>query len=236
MTIADNEVDFVSAPKNYSDLFRVYYPFVVALVRKAGISDADKEDIASDILLRFFERDFLKVFDPDAVFEYDGQVRKARFKSFLAKFVLTYVRGLGDKTRRQAQREMLICDMPVGDAGDATWIDVFGGSDAHEDNTVDKVSYEQLVSALRAYLEKIGPRSKHDTCDLVKLFDAMVDLVDKYGELSITELQRKFRNAETGNYVSSTALHSWIWWLRDNAGEALNLPVPTKKVWKKVPA
>jgi len=221
--IADNGVDYVSAPADYAELFEIYYDYVVTLVRRMGIEESRKEDVASEILLRFMERDFLAEFDPTMVFHYDGQDRPARFKSFLTKFVLIYVRGHKDKQQRQSGRELLICDRPIGANADATWIDVFGDAVDGADADVLAVLDEQaLVDQLRDYVAAVPRRSQFDTCDLVKLFDAVVAQVREEGAWNVTELRRQFG-------ISSTAMHSWLWWLRTNLAHALGRPVPAKR-------
>lgn len=228
MGIANNGVDHVSAPADYADLFRKYYDYVVTLVRRNGIEENRKEDVACDILLRFYERDFLAKFDPTLVFHYDGQDRPARFKSFLTKFVLTYVRGYRDKHARLAARELLICDMPIGvsrNTGDtlATWVEVFGDpTPGAEADVVDALDEADLVAELRAHIATVPRRSKYDTCDLVVLFDAVIEQIRADGAWNVAELRARFG-------VSSTAMHSWMWWLRANLAAALGRPVPAKR-------
>lgn len=229
MEIVDNGVDYKSAPASYADLFQMYYPYVVSLVRKHGIDDNRKEDVASEILLRFFERDFLDKFDPDLVFHYDGQDRPARFKSFLTKFVLTYLKGHRDKQHRLTTREVLIFDLPVN-AGKpesfghtTTWGEVYGGeARSHEDDVIEQALGANLVAQMRAYIEGVPRRSRYDTCDLVALFDEVIRQIDQTGEWDVAELRAIFG-------VSSTAMHSWMWWLRENLAAALDRPVPAKR-------
>lgn len=228
MTTAESGPDFVSAPEDYTAFFRMYYPYVVALVRRMGITDDRKEDVASEILLRFLERDFLHEFDPSLVFEYDGQKRPARFKSYLSKFVVTYVRGHFDRQQRLRSREWLICDMPYhdrsfsGEYGSNTWIDVHGGVTDFEDEVLNGLAEEKLVAQLRDHLATVPRRSKHDTCDLPRLFDEVVRQIRRDGEWNVNELKDIFA-------VSATAMHTWVWWLRENLAEALDRPCPTKR-------
>ncbi len=230
MRIADNGVDFMSAPTDYAELFQKYYRYVVILVRRCGIDDSRKEDVASDILLRFFERDFLNKFDPTMVFNHDGQDRPARFKSFLTKFVLVYLRGYKDKQFRQSSRELLLCDMPLtstrlGWPGDSnsTWLEVFGTPEPGADTDVLADMDEQLlVDELRAYIKQVPRRSQFDTCDLLALFDSVIRQVREQGTWNVNELRAEFN-------VSATAMHSWLWWLRANLAAALGRPVPAKR-------
>lgn len=231
MSTADNGVDFVSAPVDYADLFRRYYSYVVALVRRAGIDDNRAEDVASDILLRFLERGFLDKFDPTLVFHYDGQERPARFKSFLSKFVLAYCRGHWDKQQRDKYREPLVCDSPLfettqsmmGAGQIVRWIEAHGEHAPGADVVVAEMFGEaDLINELRTYLANVPRRSKFDTCDLVALFDTVVDQVRNDGAWNAAEIRAKFG-------ISTTAVHSWMWWMRTNIAACLGRPVPAKR-------
>lgn len=223
MNIAANGADPVSAPANYADLFQQYYGYVVSLVRRSGIEISRAEDVASEILLRFFERDFLNVFDPTLVFHYQGRAHPARFKSFLTKFVLTYLRGHIDRQDRLHRRELLLCDNPVAATGVTCWLDVFGDTVDGPDSEIFAFLEEQeLVARLRRHIAGVPKRSALDTCDLVALFDAVIEQIRTDGRWNITSLRRRFG-------VSSTAMHSWMWWLRTNIAAALRRPVPAKR-------
>lgn len=226
--MAVSGVDYMSAPQDYAELFHTYYPYVVNLVNKFGITEDNKEDVASEILTRFMERGFLEKFDPSLTFFYNGEQRPARFKTFLSRFVLTYVQGHYDKQKRIAKRETQLCDVMFreswGHGAEALrWVDLYGDShEGHEEAVLDAVREEDLARGLRNYLADIPHRSTGDRCDLVALFDAVrTQCLDK-GCYDITALKEQFS-------VSSTAMHTWIWWLKENIAEALGLPVPPKR-------
>jgi DNA-directed RNA polymerase specialized sigma24 family protein len=225
VTYADTRVDYVSAPKDYDQLHRMYYDYAVALCKRSGIEESRAEDVASDILLRFFERDFLNKFDPSLVFYYRGQERPARFKSFLTQFVLTYVRGHRDRLQRQTTREVLICDRPIGQSVDLlSWVEVYGPTvDGPEEAYADTAVEAALVARLRAHIETVPRRSPQDTCNLVALFDTVIAQIRTSGHWNITELGRLFGGAST------TTLYGWMWWLRANLADALGRPVPAKR-------
>lgn len=224
MPIADNGVDYVSAPENYADLFTTYYTYVVCLVRKMGIDSEHSEDVASEILLRFYERDFLAKFDPTLVFEYEGQKRPARFKSFLTRFVMVYVRGMWDKQQRIADRELMVIDAPNSEGDTSSWLDVFGATlPSHEQDVLNRLDEENVVRWLRHYLACVPRRSNQDSCDLVMLFDEVMRQIRKCGHWNVVDLQDEFG-------LSSTAMHAWMWWLRTNLAEALNKPAPPKRI------
>lgn len=219
----------VDAPRDYDECFRLYRDYIVALVTKMGIDDSRAEDVAHDILTRFFERDFLAVFDPHMVFTHHGRFRTARFKSFLTKFTITYVQGHRDKQRRLATREPLLMDAQVtgtdgGAATQSTWGEQHCGQtpSAEDDLLAGEFGVHELIAHLRDYVASVPRRSRFDTCDLVKLLDEVLRQIDECGHWDITELRKTFG-------VGSTAMHSWMWWLRENCANALECRLPTKR-------
>lgn len=224
MRIANDGADFYAAPKDYAELFTKYYPFVVHLVRRMGIEESRKEDVASEILLRFYERDFLNEFDPTMTFEYQGEVRPARFKSFLSKFVLAYVRGHWDKQKRLHTREVLIVDSPTQQGSQQViWLDLHGEPvPGCEDEIIDQLCEQALVEQMRRYLATVPRRSRFDTCDLVALFDEVVAQIRATGAWDVAALRAKFG-------VSATAMHSWMWWLRGNLATFTGETLPAKR-------
>ncbi len=232
----DEPVDFSTAPDNYEDLYRTYFDYVCSLVRRHGIQEASSEDVASEILLRFFERDFLSVFDPTLVFEYKGEARPARFKSFLSKFVIRYVRGHWDRQHRLLSHEKLLCDMPLGtgysisgDANTATWLDVHGeAAEDHAADVIEAVDEAQLIALCRDHLKTVPRKSHFDQCDLVAVFDAIVEQLHTTGQYSVSDLRRTLG-------IGPTAMHSRIWWLRENLAQVLDRPLPAKRPCSRTP-
>lgn len=230
MSVAISAVDHMSAPKNYAELFQKYYPYVVNLVAKLGITDDNKEDVASEILTRFMERGFLDKFDPSLVFSYQGNPRPARFKSFLSKFVFTYAQGHLDKQRRLIRREAQICDLPLSDGGSVCkdpgqtrWVDQYGPpSPGHEEAVLNVLMEQNLADALRAHLASVPRRSSGDRCDLVAVFDAVRAQVLDKGCYDINGLKDLFG-------VSPTAMHTWVWWLKENIASVLGLSLPPRR-------
>jgi hypothetical protein len=197
-------------PMTYAELFENYYGFVCGLVRKLGIESQKMEDVASEILLRFYERDFLDKFDPDRVFMYDGQAHTARFQSFLGGFVASYVRHHRDRQTLMARRELLKCDNPIGLSG-TPWIEIFGPS-----STDDFVQFEtdELVDSIAAYLAAVPRRSKRDHCDLPRLFELVVEQILATGKIIVADLRDEFG-------VSNTAIYNWLDYLREQVRLAL---------------
>lgn len=229
MTTAKSGVDYVSPPKDYAALYETYYDYVVAFVRKLGIGNGLAEDVASEILLRFYERDALNTFDPTLVFEYNGKEHPARFKSWLSRFVVNYVRGHRDKISRLASREVLVCDHPI-DADGTRWIDIHGGTEPnHDDSVLASVEEQRLVAQMRKYFATVPRRSDADRCDLLKLLDAVVAQARSDGKVNVNQLAEKFD-------VSASAMHTWLWWLKANAAAALGVPMPVKRTKRTSPA
>lgn len=233
MITAVNGVDYKCAPSDYAELYRIYYRYVVNLVGSFGIDENNKEDVASDILATFFARGFLEKFDPTLVFEYKGQKRPARFKSFLSRFVATYVRGHYDKQKRLASREVQIVDLLMGQgdhglaqngsSNGSRWAELYGDTVASpEDDVLETIMEEDLANGLRAYLADVPRRSASDSCDLVRLFDEVRKQCLDRGAYDISLLKATFG-------VSSTAMHTWVWWLKENLAAALGLPVPARR-------
>lgn len=228
VTIAPSPVDYRSAPQNYAQVFQIYYRYIVNLVHQHGITDDNKEDVASDILTRFQERDSLAGYDPNLMFEYQGEMRPARFKNYITKFALKYVRGHLDRQRKLTRREIQICDMPVtgpsrSGAEAQSWADAYATpTESHEESVIDMVMEETLWLGLRGYLATVPRRSAFDRCDLVALFDVYRRQIREQGFSNIKTLSVEFG-------VSSTAMHGWVWWMRENIADYLGEPVPPRR-------
>lgn len=236
MTVIANDVDYVSAPKNYAAVFQQYYPYVVNLCGLFGIEENSREDVASEILLRFMERGSLEKFDPDRAFEYKGTMRPARFKNYLSRAVDYYCRGYRDKQKKLFKREVQICDsLPArpglrnenlsltSTSSQASWASLYGEVvPDHADGVNDMIDEEAEADGIRAILAEVPRRSAHDRCDLVALYDAVRTQIITYGEYDIASLRAKFG-------VSTTAMHGWMWWLKQVLADVYGLPLPTRR-------
>lgn len=228
MTAIATDVDYVTAPKNYADLFEQYYLYVVNLCAHFGIDEQNKEDVACEILLRFMERGSLEKFDPYLVFDYRGELRPARFKSYLSRAVEMYVRGHREKQNKHTRRELQICDLHLTAAETVTgvgvtWADQYGEAhEDHADKVLDMIDEEATAQATRTILAGIPRRSPADRCDLVAVFDAARAQILATGKYDIKILKDMFG-------ISSTAMHSWMWWLKENLAVIYDLPMPAKR-------
>jgi DNA-directed RNA polymerase specialized sigma24 family protein len=235
VTVTASDVDYMSAPKNYAAVFEQYYPYVVNLCGMFGIDENSREDAASEILLRFMERGSLEKFDPDRAFEYKGVLRPARFKNYLSRAVDYYCRGYRDKQKKLARRELQICDSTPGPtqsnenfrlsstSGQASWLSLFGEAvPDHADGVNNMVDEEAEADGVRALLAMVPRRSAHDRCDLVALYDAVHTQIVTYGEYDIAALRVKFG-------VSTTAMHGWMWWLKQVLCDIYGMPLPARR-------
>ena len=223
MTFPHGGVDNMSAPQDYDAFHRQWYSYVVSLVRRNGIDEDGKEDVASSILMRLFERDFLTWYDPNLVFKYNGEDRPAKFKSFLSKLVLVYLRSHREKQNRRRTRELLICDTPVGEDGDRPWVEVYGGQvPSHEATLIGKAELAEAVAGLRAHLLAAPTRGERDMCDPVALFDAVVEQIAEIGQYDVAALTERFN-------TSATSMHTWLWRLKEMLADATQRQVPAKR-------
>lgn len=229
MIAAATGADYKSAPPDNDAFFRLYYGYIVNLVLKHGIEEKNKEDCAAEIIARLIEKRAIETFDPDLVFEYEGQQRPARFKTYISRYVCKVVRGMRDQQKRLAGHEVQICDMQIADDAHSStftsgsWADVYGPTTPdHADDVIEMLGEEQDAGWMRTWLSTRPKRFSHDRCDLVELFDAMRAQVLACGTYNIAELEQQFG-------MSTTAMHNWMWWLRGNVAAAYNREAPAKR-------
>ncbi len=229
MSRCPSGVDYVSAPTDYAALFRIYNPYVIALVRQFGIEESRVEDVASEIMVKLMEKDVIANFDGTRVFTYKGERRPARFKSYLTKIVHTYLKGIRDRYHRLNRREPLMCDMPVhrtapnvnGVQDTVRWIDKNGpmtpGADEEFEFEHDEM---ELREYLLSYLEKVPHRG--ECVDLVSLYIMFMEYYDETGEWNAKVLREHFD-------ISGTATYEWVWRMRKHVAAAIGIPCPTKR-------
>lgn len=106
------------APANLAELWEHYHLFVIRQVRSMGIPEAEVEDVASEILVRFIEKGMLEQYDPERLWDIQDipgrpsrailpgeRHRPAKFGSFLRRFVFLYSLQWRDKLNRRRTRE-----------------------------------------------------------------------------------------------------------------------------------
>ncbi len=206
MNAVDSGVDYASAPPNYAVLFRDYHAVIIGRVKQKGVPPEHVEDVASEILLKLYQRDILDLFDPGMVYLYGTDFKPARFRSFITRHVDLYIRGQYDKVCRRNRREGSPLFEDCEDDGAVV--------NGHEDDVLDRLETVEMISGLRAYLADVPRRSQYDTLDLVWLFDLINSQVQETGRFNAQELCR-----EIG--VSTTAFYTWRRWLARNVANYL---------------
>jgi len=168
-------------PATYEQLFREYWGFTVNLVRKNGIYESSCEDVAQAILVRFVERDFLTVYNPQHVTERGGKRRFVTFKAFLSAFVLTYLRHHRGKQLLNLKREPLLCDESL-DSG-VSWIGVYGPETPDfADSVVEELAAFDRIMRVRSRMEELGA---------AEFFDLVQEIVETTGRVSVAALVRE---------------------------------------------
>lgn len=212
-------MDVISAPANIEDFYRDYGGYVKGLVCRMGIPQQEAPDVAADIMARFYERDLIGMFDPDKEIVRNGEVIPAKFRSFLSANVSLYVRGKRDALNRRDHRELLIADQPVEEGG-TSWMEAFG---AAQWDDYSQVAADDFIVRTRDHLARVAPRNTRDNCNLIELFDEMVEQVKETGAVSFPALQEKFQ-------ISSTSAYAWVAWLRECLSDPDDLIAPASHV------
>jgi DNA-directed RNA polymerase specialized sigma24 family protein len=198
--------DGVLAPASTDEMFRQYYGYVRRIVANTpAIPAQDAEDVAMEIMTRLVERDVLGMFDPQMKFAHEGQQMQAKFRTFLTAQVALYVKGQRDRLGRQRKHEAVVLDAPVPGAEGTHLLDLFGGA---EDDMADLDAAEWIRQA-RGFLATVPPRSAQDRCDLVRLFDALIDQMSRTGRVSTSETAQSLG-------VTSAVTSRWLQWMRQN--------------------
>ena len=159
-------------PTNYSEVFSLYYPYIIKLVRKAGIDSQNVEDVAMQLLTKFYEKDVLSDYNPEFTSSHSGVVRSANFNTFLAGFVFSYIRYLKGRQELNKNREPTLVDSSISStsensSSDLPWIVQHGLR--HED-THEELELEELILRINAHLARVTSKSSKDRCDLGMLF------------------------------------------------------------------
>ncbi len=216
--------DHQSAPQDYAELFRLYYPYVCNLVRRAGIDENNKEDVASEILLKFMDHDCLAQFDPTRTFTYNGRTHRAKFGTFLSRFVAAYVRGHKDRQDVQAKREPLYCDQNLSTGTETErWVTVYGPTEGDISEAVlDLVTFQEIVNEWKRHLATVPKRFDKDTADLPAILDSIAAQVLDKGVWDVPSMCAQF-----GNGV--TRMFEQIWFLRDSLADHTGRPRQAKR-------
>ena len=196
-------------PTNYSEVFSLYYPYIIKLVRKAGIDSQNVEDVAMQLLTKFYEKDVLSDYNPEFTSSHSGVVRSANFNTFLAGFVFSYIRYLKGRQELNKNREPTLVDSSISStsensSSDLPWIVQHGLR--HED-THEELELEELILRINAHLARVTSKSSKDRCDLGMLFTVVQKQIYEQGKLNVAELAEVFG-------VSATSIQNWMKRLR----------------------
>jgi DNA-directed RNA polymerase specialized sigma24 family protein len=171
--------DYMNAPPDYGTFFKQYLRYTRSLVSRFGVPPSDLEDVVSDIMARFLERDSIGVFSND--WSSRSATGKSNFRSYYSRFIVTYAQGMNRNVRRHANRNVLICDASVDDDNRTTWVDEHAPAESFEDTTVQSMDFETLVASLRA---QVDPK-------LSETVDAVVELAMGGPTVKVAALARK---------------------------------------------
>lgn len=171
--------DYVNAPPDYGTFHKQYLSYTRHLVSKFGVPPSDLDDVVSDIMIRFLERDSIGVFSRD--WESRSATGYSNFRSYYSRFVVTYAQGKNRNVRRHSGRYVLICDASVDDDGRTTWLDEHAPTEAFEDRAAEDLDFESLVSQLRT---KVDPA-------LSDAVDAVVEIAMGEPTIRVAALARK---------------------------------------------
>lgn len=192
------DLDEEQAPTSYAELFDRYYDYVIYIVKRSGIREQDAEDVASEILAKFYEKDFLAKFTPEEWYannrdEFGSRPHKMpKFRGFLRAFVSKYVLQWRDKQHTRDRKEPHRCEEMVPGTT-ATYLDLLGPT-TKLDSTVE---YEDYVRSVRAHLSSLP---KTGWRDLERAFTMMVGQIEQTGRVSRRELAIAFGVSETAVY------------------------------------
>lgn len=194
-------------PATYSELFSHYYPYVLGLVRKFRIEEADVEDVAMTILTKFYEKDVLSDFDAERL---SASGKPIQFMSFLSGFVAAYIQHYVQRQALLKVRHPVSVNMEVTTNGflSSPWIEVFGPK--HYDDVSD-IEYEQFLHSVRSHLASVPTRGLRDYS---LLFEMIIEQLDERGRIHKLELADLFG-------VGPTAIDGWIKTLRGHITQAM---------------
>lgn len=197
------------APSSYEELFTEYFDYVRGLVRSLGIREND--DVASEIMVRFYARGFLEKYDPTITVTRGGVEKQTSFRAFLRAFVERYSRHYRERQGVRDHREPLKCDQERSPG--RLWVEIH--ADPYVANFDETLAEEELVVLIRNHLAKLPRRGDRD---LVRLFDLMVPQARTAGRIDRVKLAKEYG-------VSESVVGSMIRELRMVLSES-TLPTP----------
>lgn len=165
--------DYDECPPSYAVWFKQYKGYTENLCWRMGIAPREIDDVVSEIMARFMERDSLGEFD--RAWATRSATGTSVFRSYYSKFVVTYARGKHRNNVRHVKRNSLLMDAPVGDENGSTWGSQY--AEAQAEGMSYDVEYEALVDGLR---ERVGE----------KVIDTVLQMVEENGKVPLTALAK----------------------------------------------
>jgi DNA-directed RNA polymerase specialized sigma24 family protein len=203
-------------PKDFAEMYRHYYVYVLRLLVQQGIDYDDADDVAQTLFIKMDERGLLEKYD--ASLEFEG--RPALFSTMLSGFVIKYALGFRKKQNIQRAREKTWIDQDtvlqrtsdenMDNAN--SWIDVYGPTFEEEYSTLTDAEFR---SHIRSSLAKAHPGRIDTKLDYVALFDEIDHQVMLDGKYDVTKLMAKFE-------ITRTTAHKWLEKLRIEVSKAVS--------------
>lgn len=154
-------------PSTYAEMYAAYAGLVASTVRKGGIAEQDVDDVSHSILLRIIERDALSAYDPEMRHDTPSGQRTARFGTFLAATVKSYLPGYRDRQRTHERR----CHALVLTHDDGTESAPGGEVADHADQVVGTIVRDEIVSSF----DHEPVRGHRDLGRAMRIMAAMVE-------------------------------------------------------------
>lgn len=159
------------APADMEQLFIEYYDYIITFVHQLGIDWQDAPDVASELLVRFYENGNLEKFQPEWDSVNSPKPRKVYFKSYLSGFVGYSVRGIRDSVSKRRFREpLLLNDI---DQDGKTWLEILAPATSETET-------EPWLPVLRARIEN------NDL--LIRVLNGVENHVDQFGTVKVRVL------------------------------------------------
>jgi hypothetical protein len=201
--VPNNNTDVI--PKDYVELFQMYYEYIRKLVYRSGIDSQNVENVTMAVIIRLLEKDALAQYDPD--FGVKNETHQALFRTFLSSFVISYLKHPVDMQRKLSRREGLSLDKPTGSDNDGREQTVYDMlAPAHEDSHED-LEYTDLVGQIRRQVASSTKKNGIDRCDMPAFFEAILEQQAQQGSINVKELAEKFK-------VGKSTIQNWIKRLR----------------------
>jgi len=198
--------DFANAPPSYDVFDKQYRSFCRHLVWTMGVAPRELDDVTQEIMIRFLERDSLGKFRREWVTR--SKTKKSVFRSYFARFVVTYARGKHRNNVRFSKRFPMIVDAPVGDDGATTWLDQHDQREEGIGRPQETVELSDLIASLR---REVGD-------DAVS---AVEQLVEDGKKVTLSSLAGAL-SARTGQPVSARRARTTLESLRAAATSAMS--------------